>query len=86
MCELLAEQLLPLLEGRASVEHIDISTDPVLERRYGLRIPILACADGELSAYPLDEVRVREFLDNQQPSFGKTQGPGIARNSPRSDS
>lgn len=62
LCELLYEELLALTAGAAVVEHIDIGQDPELERRYGLRIPVLACPDGELSGFPLDRARVAAYL------------------------
>jgi len=62
LCERLADELAPLLDGSVGIEHIDISTDAQLERRYGLRIPILAGDDGELSGYPLDTERVKAYL------------------------
>jgi hypothetical protein len=34
-----------------------------LERRYGLRIPVLAAGELELSSYPLDRERVRRYLE-----------------------
>ena len=62
LCELLTEQLLPLVADRVRIEVIDIGTDPGLERRYGLRIPVLAAGDTELSGYPLDRQRVERYL------------------------
>lgn len=62
LCELLTEQLLPLVGDRVRIEVIDIGADPGLERRYGLRIPVLAAGDTELSGYPLDRQRVERYL------------------------
>ena len=62
LCELLSAELQPLLGERARIEVVDISQDPDLERRYGLRIPILASAGVELSGYPLDRQSVERFL------------------------
>jgi hypothetical protein len=62
LCELLLEQLHPLLAGRADVEIVDVSRDADLERRYGLRIPVLAHGDIELSAYPLDAAKIEHYL------------------------
>ncbi len=62
LCELLYDDLEPLLAGRAIVEHVDISDDKNLLRRYGLRIPVLCADDLELSAYPLDVGKVTAFL------------------------
>lgn len=62
LCELLSEQLLPVVADRARVEVVDIGTDPGLERRYALRIPVLVAGDVELSTYPLDRERVERYL------------------------
>ena len=62
LCEELEAELAPLIEGRAVVEIVDISDDPGLERRYGLRIPVLADGARELSEYPLDRDAVQRHL------------------------
>lgn len=68
LCERLEEALVPIAAGRAEIRHVDISGDIGLERRYGLRIPVLVAGDTELSSYPLDEERVRRFLGLPQSS------------------
>lgn len=62
LCEELAADLEPLLAGRAVIEVVDISEDPALERRYGLRIPVLAHGDVELCGYPLDKAALERCL------------------------
>ena len=63
LCEELEAELQGLIAGRAvSVTVVDISDDPGLERRYGLRIPVLADGEEELSGYPLDRERVERYL------------------------
>lgn len=62
LCEALLADLAPLLPMGASVEIVDVDGEVALERRYGLRIPILAAGDVELSGYPLDVERVRRYL------------------------
>jgi len=62
LCEILMEEVGPLVRGVAEVELVDISEDPDLMRRYGLRIPVLSCGSEELSAFPLNADAVREFL------------------------
>lgn len=64
LCELMAQELAPLLGGRAELQWVDICDDIELKRRYGLRIPVLACGDEEISAYPLDRSRLEEFLSS----------------------
>ena len=64
LCEAVAERLQPLLAGR-SVELVivDVDSSVSLERRYGLRIPVLVAGEVEISGYPLDEARVRQYLE-----------------------
>ena len=62
LCEDVAVQLEPLLRGRATLEIVDVDSSVALERRYGLRIPLLVDGELELSSYPLDLERVRRHL------------------------
>lgn len=56
----LGEMLSPAEAARVAV--VDIGQDPALERKYGLRIPVLL-ADGEFVCdYRLDRGRVRQVL------------------------
>jgi glutaredoxin-like protein DUF836 len=64
LCEELAAELEPLLRGRATIELKDVDDSVALERRYGLRIPVLVDGDLELSGYPLDRARVERHLDS----------------------
>jgi positive regulator of sigma E activity len=58
-------ELAPLIEGRARVQHVDVDSSVALERRYGLRIPVLVDGDVELSGYPLDRERVARHLGSR---------------------
>lgn len=62
LCEQMLRELEQLLQGRAEVRRIDISRNLELLQRYGLRIPVLAAGDEEISAYPLDRAGVERFL------------------------
>jgi hypothetical protein len=62
LCEAFLADLLPLLGPDVSVETVDVDSSVALERRYGLRIPVLAAGDVELSGYPLDREGVRRYL------------------------
>ena len=65
LCEAVVERLQPLIAGQpVELEIIDVDSSIALERRYGLRIPVLVVGDLELSGYPLDEARVRQYLDS----------------------
>jgi hypothetical protein len=65
LCDAVVERLQPLLAGRpVELAIVDVDSSVALERRYGLRIPVLVAGDVELSGYPLDEVRVRHYLES----------------------
>ena len=64
LCEELVAELAELLGPGASsaVSILDVDQDPVLQSKYGHRVPVLL-ADGEfVCAYRLDVDRVREYL------------------------
>jgi hypothetical protein len=65
LCEALLADLVPLLRADDIVESVDVDSSVALTRRYGLRIPVLAAGDIELSGYPLDRERVRRFLESE---------------------
>lgn len=65
LCELMIEELMPLVRGRARVHLCDVDRDPELTERYGLRVPVLE-ADGQvLSEAKLDRGKVLEYLDGR---------------------
>jgi glutaredoxin len=65
LCDAVVERLQPLLAGQSvELEIVDVDSSVALERRYGLRIPVLVAGDVEVSGYPLDEARVRLYLDS----------------------
>jgi len=64
LCEALLDDLVPLLPAGVGVETVDVDSSVELERRYGLRIPVLAAGEVEISGYPLDRASVRRFLES----------------------
>ena len=64
LCEELLADLEPLLGANVGVEIVDVDGSVALMRRYGLRIPVLAAGEVELSSYPLDRDSVRRYLDS----------------------
>ena len=64
LCEAVHTELLALVRDRAELRVVDVDGSPALERRYGLRIPVLVAGDTELSGYPLDRRRVAAYLDS----------------------
>lgn len=69
LCDRLLDELVPVLGAHAEVEVVDVSADRELERRYGLRIPVLSAEGRELSGYPLDVERVRSFLFGSEADY-----------------
>jgi predicted thioredoxin/glutaredoxin len=62
LCEVMLEELLPLIRGRADIEVRDIDTVIEWREKYDIRIPVIEY-DGELvSAYPLDYDAIRVML------------------------
>ena len=62
LCEVMLEELLPLIRGRADIEMRDIDTVVEWREKYDIRIPVIEY-DGELvSAYPLDYDAIRVML------------------------
>jgi hypothetical protein len=52
------------LAGRdVALREVDVTLDPVLERRYGQRIPVLAVDGEELFDYIVDPDALKERLD-----------------------
>jgi len=65
LCDAVAERLRPLLVGRPiELDVVNVDGSVALERRYGFRIPVLVAGEVEISGYPLDEGRVRQYLDS----------------------
>lgn len=65
LCDELKVEVAAMLGSRPiTIETVDISDDPGLERRFGVRIPVLADGETELSAYPLDRARIAAWLDS----------------------
>jgi hypothetical protein len=64
LCEALLADLVPVLGADVSVEIVDVDSSVALERRYGLRIPVLVAGEIELSGYPLDRENVRRYLES----------------------
>jgi thiol-disulfide isomerase/thioredoxin len=50
----------------ATIEVIDISTDPDLESRYGLEIPVLLVNGTKAAKYRVTEEELRRILDARQ--------------------
>ena len=67
LCELLVEELLPLIRDRLPLEIVDIADDDELEAKYGTRIPVLEFAGQEICQYHLDRDAVAALLRKHVP-------------------
>jgi thiol-disulfide isomerase/thioredoxin len=71
LCDEMAEALAPLAARHgAQVVKVDVDTDPVLEERYGLRIPVLAHGERELCGHRLDTAAIERYLASVVPRNG----------------
>jgi Glutaredoxin-like domain (DUF836) len=63
LCELLIDELLPLIRGRLDLEVIDIETRPELTIKYGIRIPVVEYAGQTVCQYHLDAAAIHTILN-----------------------
>ena len=62
LCELLIEELLPLIRGRAELEVLNIDSKPDWAEKYGLSIPVLELNGNAVCQYHLDRGAVAAAL------------------------
>ena len=62
LCEVLVEQLLELVAGRAEVEVHDIDLDALLKQEYDVRVPVVAVNGAVICEARLDAAAVRSAL------------------------
>lgn len=64
LCEVMLEELLPLIRGRAELERRDIDSHPEWRKKYDIRVPVVESGGQVISEYPLDRDAITEFLTN----------------------
>jgi hypothetical protein len=64
LCELLLDELLPLVRGRARVEVLDIDLAARLREIYGTRIPVVELDGRVLCEYRLDRRAIEDGLED----------------------
>ncbi|MDA0705342.1 MAG: glutaredoxin family protein [Proteobacteria bacterium] len=64
LCELLIEELLPLVEGRLTVEVCDIDSRDDWRDAYDTRIPVVKYDGEEICQYHLDRSALTRILSN----------------------
>jgi len=62
LCELMLEELLPLLRGRVEIVIRDIDSRPEWRDKYDFRVPVVEYEGREISDYPLDSDAIRAVL------------------------
>ena len=63
LCEVMLEELLPLIRDHAEIKMRDIDSQAEWREKYDIRIPVIEY-DGELvSEYPLNYDAIRAMLD-----------------------
>lgn len=62
LCEVLIEELLPLVDGRATVSVHDVDTRPEWADEYGDRVPVVELGGRMLCQYRLDAEAVQRAL------------------------
>ena len=62
LCELLIEELLPLVRGKLEVEVLDIDSRPEWVEAYGTRVPVVEYRERFVCQYQLDADAVRQII------------------------
>jgi len=71
LCDLLVEELLPLVRGTLDVEVCDIDSRPDWRTKYDVRVPVVEYEDRLISEYPLDRGAVSRLLDSLPAAAGE---------------
>jgi len=61
------ERVVRSAAGPLTIEAIDISTDPALEARYGVEIPVLLVDGKKVAKYRIGEEALRRILSAAKP-------------------
>ena len=65
LCEVLIEELLPLIRGRLELEVLDIDSRPEWTEDYKARIPMVEFEGRTICQYTLDGDAIRSILASQ---------------------
>lgn len=66
LCEVLLEELLPLVRGRFDVEVRDIDTRNDWRERYDVRVPVVEYGDEVICQYRLDRAALDALLQGPE--------------------
>ena len=67
LCEVLIEELLPLLRGAMEIEVRDIDSRADWLAKYDIRVPVVEYQGDLISQYPLDRGAIAEILRGLPP-------------------
>ena len=67
LCELLLEELVPLVEGRLNIEVCDIDSRDDWRDAYDTRVPVVKYDGKEICQYYLDRAALTRILSNNKP-------------------
>ncbi len=62
LCEVLVEEMLPLLQGRIDIEVRDIDTNEDWRQAYDVRIPIVEYEGRVICQYHLDQAKIEAIV------------------------
>lgn len=62
MCEILVEEMLPLLRGKIDVEVRDIDTNEDWREAYDIRIPVVEFEGRVICQYRLDRAKIQAIV------------------------
>ncbi len=68
LCELLVEELLPLVHGTLRVEIRDIDSRREWRAKYDVRVPVVEFEDRLISEYPLDRGAITRLMATLSPA------------------
>ena len=70
LCEVLVDEMLPLLQGRIDVEVRDIDTNEDWQKAYDVRIPVVEFEGQVICQYHLDKTKIAAIVAASAPPEG----------------
>ena len=65
LCEVLLDELMPIIRGRLGLQVFDIDTNEEWQARFGLRIPVVLFEDQEICHFKLDKDAIATIVDGK---------------------
>jgi len=62
LCEIMLEEVLPLIRGKAEIEMRDIDSRVEWRNKYDIRVPVIEFGGQTVSEYPLDYGAIHAML------------------------